>query len=176
MDSRAGLRGPDPRKQPVKYLWFVGDFASFDERLQETSRILARILHDAGVDFGLLFEAERNAGNDVRRVGEEGLYEVLSEHNAEVLREAQFDEIFTTDPHTLNALTQRIPRTGGELPGLALHRATGQVVGGGCDQGQALGPPGHLPRPLLPCPLQRGGGSASTDSAGARLRARRDAP
>ena len=107
---------PDARKQPVKYLWFVGDFASFDERLQENSRILARILHAAGVDFGLLFEAERNAGNDVRRVGEEGLYEVLAEHNAEVLREAQFDEIFTTDPHTLNALRNEYPKLGVSYP------------------------------------------------------------
>jgi Fe-S oxidoreductase len=107
---------PDARKQPVKYLWFVGDFASFDERLQETSRILARILHDAGVDFGLLYEAERNAGNDVRRVGEEGLFEVLAEHNVEVLRGARFEEIFTTDPHTLNALRNEYPALGVSYP------------------------------------------------------------
>jgi len=102
----------DARKQPVKYLWFVGDFASFDERLQGNSRILARILRDAGVDFGLLYEAERNVGNDVRRVGEEGLFEMLAEHNIEALREAQFEEIFTTDPHTLNALRNEYPALG----------------------------------------------------------------
>ena len=107
-----GFEIPDARKQPVKYLWFVGDFASFDERVQESSRILARILRDSGVDFGLLYEAERNAGNDVRRVGEEGLFEMLAEHNIEALREAQFEEIFTTDPHTLNALRNEYPRLG----------------------------------------------------------------
>jgi Fe-S oxidoreductase len=103
---------PDARKQPVKYLWFVGDFASFDERLQENSRVLARILHDAGVDFGLLYESEHNSGNDVRRAGEEGLFEMLAEHNIEALQEAQFEEIFTTDPHTLNALSNEYPRLG----------------------------------------------------------------
>jgi Fe-S oxidoreductase/nitrate reductase gamma subunit len=107
---------PDARKQPVKYLWFVGDFASFDERLQENSRILARILHDAGIDFGLLYEAERNAGNDVRRVGEEGLFEVLAEQNVGALREARFDEIFTTDPHTLNVLRNEYPALGASYP------------------------------------------------------------
>jgi Fe-S oxidoreductase len=106
------FRIPDARKQPVKYLWFVGDFASFDERLQENSRILARILRDAGVDFGLLYEAERNSGNDVRRVGEEGLFEMLAEHNIEALREAQFEEIFTTDSHTFNALRNEYPVLG----------------------------------------------------------------
>jgi Fe-S oxidoreductase len=102
----------DARKQRVKYLWFVGDFASFDERLQDSCRALARILHEAGVDFGLLYEAERNAGNDVRRVGEEGLFEMLAEHNIDALREARFEEIFTTDPHTLNALRNEYPVLG----------------------------------------------------------------
>jgi Fe-S oxidoreductase len=103
---------PDARKQPVKYLWFVGDFASFDERLADSSRALARLLHNAGVDFGLLYEAEHDSGNDVRRVGEEGLFEMLAEHNREALEGAQFEEIFTTDPHTLNALRNEYPVLG----------------------------------------------------------------
>jgi Fe-S oxidoreductase len=103
---------PDARKTPVRYLWFVGDFASFDERLQENSRTLARILRTAGVDFGLLYDAERNAGNDVRRVGEEGLFEMLAEQNIETLRQARFEEIFTTDPHSLNTLRNEYPERG----------------------------------------------------------------
>ena len=102
----------DARKEPVKYLWFVGDFASFDDRLQANSRALARILHDAGVDFGLLYEAERNAGNDVRRVGEEGLFEMLAEQNIQTLSKAHFEEIFTTDPHSLNTLRNEYPERG----------------------------------------------------------------
>ena len=97
---------------PVRYLWFVGDYASFDDRLAESSRVLARILHDAGVDFGLLYEAEHNTGNDVRRVGEEGLFELLAQHNIEALGAAQFEEIFTTDPHSLNALRNEYPALG----------------------------------------------------------------
>ena len=77
---------PDARKEPVEYVWFVGDFASFDERVQLASQSVARILHDAGVSFGLLYEGERNAGNDVRRVGEEGLFELLVEQNMSALR------------------------------------------------------------------------------------------
>lgn len=102
----------DARKEPVMYLWFVGDYASFDDRLQASSRALARILHGAGVDFGLLYEAERNAGNDVRRVGEEGLFEMLAEQNIRTLRAAQFEEIFTTDPHSLNTLRNEYPERG----------------------------------------------------------------
>ena len=95
---------PDARKEPVKYLWFVGDFASFDERSQEASRRIARILHGAAVSFGMLYEAERNAGNDVRRIGEEGLFELLVEQNMEAFAGAEFEAIFTTDPHSHNTL------------------------------------------------------------------------
>ena len=107
---------PDARTEPVDYLWFVGDYASFDERVQRESRRLATILHDAGVSFGLLFEGERSAGNDVRRVGEEGLFEMLVEHNLGVLREAQFQAIFTTDPHSLNTLRNEYPAYGLDKP------------------------------------------------------------
>ena len=48
------------------------------------------IFAQAGLDFGLLYEAERNAGNDVRRVGEEGLFEMLRDKNQQALAKAQF--------------------------------------------------------------------------------------
>jgi Fe-S oxidoreductase len=56
----------------------VGDYASFDPRSQLVTRALATILRESGVDFGIMFDGERNAGNDVRRVGEEGLFEALA--------------------------------------------------------------------------------------------------
>ena len=107
---------PDARKEPVKYLWFVGDFASFDERSQEASRRIARILHGAGVSFGMLYEAERNAGNDVRRIGEEGLFELLVEQNMEAFAGAEFDAIFTTDPHSHNTLKNEYSEFGEMKP------------------------------------------------------------
>ncbi len=94
----------DARKEPVEFLWFVGDYASFDPRLEEIVRTTARVFRQAGVDFGILYEGERNAGNDVRRVGEEGLFEMLREKNLQTLAKAQFKSIVTTDPHTYNTL------------------------------------------------------------------------
>jgi Fe-S oxidoreductase len=95
----------DARKEEVDYLWFVGDYASFDPRGQELTRTVARVLSEAGLDYGILYEAEWNSGNDVRRAGEEGLFEMLAEHNIEAIGKAKFREgIITTDPHTMNAL------------------------------------------------------------------------
>jgi len=96
----------DARSEPVDILWFVGDFASFDPRVQANTRRAAELLHDAGVDFGILYEAEQNSGNDVRRAGEEGLFEMLAKHNIELLSGCTFNRVMTTDPHSLNALRQ----------------------------------------------------------------------
>ena len=102
----------DARKQRVEYLWFVGDFASYDPRVQVLSRQLAQVLHDLGVDFGILHDGERNSGNDVRRVGEEGLFEMLAEENIKALEGSEFESILTTDPHTLNTLRNEYPDLG----------------------------------------------------------------
>ena len=96
----------DARTEPVDILWFVGDFASFDPRVQANTRRVAELLHGAGVDFGILYEAEQNSGNDVRRAGEEGLFEMLARHNIELLSSCTFNRVMTTDPHSLNALRQ----------------------------------------------------------------------
>jgi len=103
----------DARKQPVDVLWFVGDYASFDPRSQRVTRALARVLHEAGVDFGILYDGERNAGNDVRRAGEEGLFEMLAEANVELLGGCDFQRIVTSDPHSLNTLRNEYPEYGG---------------------------------------------------------------
>jgi Fe-S oxidoreductase/nitrate reductase gamma subunit len=94
----------DARKEEVEYLWFVGDYASYDQRAQEVTRTIARVLHSTGVDLGLLFDKEQNAGNDVRRIGEEGLFSMLHEKNAKELAGAKFRKLLTTDPHTYNTL------------------------------------------------------------------------
>jgi Fe-S oxidoreductase/nitrate reductase gamma subunit len=94
----------DARKEPVEYLWFVGDYASFDPRVQEVTRAVARIFDRAGLDFGVLHEGEQNAGNDVRRLGEEGLFDMLREKNLATLASSEFKAIVTTDPHTYHVL------------------------------------------------------------------------
>ena len=112
----------DARKEPVDVLWFVGDYASFDPRSQKVTRAIARLLNRAGVDFGILYDGERNSGNDVRRVGEEGLFEALAEENIKTLSGCEFTRIVTSDPHSLNTLRHEYPELGGDWP-IAHHTA-----------------------------------------------------
>ena len=111
-----GLSFPvkDARKEPVDILWFVGDYASFDPRNQRVSQIFASLLQEAGVNFGILYDGESNAGNDVRRVGEEGLYEVLATANVNALAGASFKSVVTTDPHSFNTIRNEYPDFGGK--------------------------------------------------------------
>ncbi len=97
-------RVKDIRKEPAHMLWYVGDYASYSPTLTEITQATARVFRQAGIDFGLLYDAERNAGNDVRRVGEEGLFELLVTKNKAALEKGRFEEIVTTDPHTYNTL------------------------------------------------------------------------
>src|SRR3984893_5527358 len=106
----------DARKEAVDVLWFVGDYASFDPRNQKVTQTFATLLHEAGIDFGILYEAESNAGNDVRRVGEEGLYELLANANMVAMAGASFKTIVTTDPHSYNTIRNEYPDFGGKYP------------------------------------------------------------
>ena len=102
-------------EQPVENLWFVGDTASFDERVVPNTKMVARVFQCAELDFGILYQQESNAGNDVRRVGEEGLFEQLVEQNLQAFGKAQFQRIVTTDPHSFNTLKNEYPQFGGKF-------------------------------------------------------------
>ena len=94
----------DTRRESVEYLWFVGDYASYSPTLSEITQKTSDVFQKAGLDFGILYDGERNAGNDVRRVGEEGLFEMLIEKNSAAIEKSSFKAIVTTDPHSYNTL------------------------------------------------------------------------
>lgn len=129
-----GLAVPikDIRKEPAEYLWFVGDFASYDPQAREATRAVARLFRRAGVDVGILYDAESTAGNDIRRVGEEGLFEMLAEKNLAAMRKCRFEKIVTTDPHTYNTLKNEYPVLGASWP--VLHYT--EVLDQACQEGR----------------------------------------
>ncbi|WP_336035916.1 (Fe-S)-binding protein [Halobacterium yunchengense] len=127
---------PDAREQSVEYLWYVGDYPSYDDRNQHVARSLARVFEEAGVSYGILYEDEQNDGNDIRRVGEEGLYEMLAEDNIEAFQSCDYEKIVCTDPHSYNTFSNEYEQFGFE-DGDAVYHYT-QVVERLVDEG-ALG-------------------------------------
>ena len=95
----------------VDVLYYVDGYASFDPRSQEIAASIARGLKLAGMDFGILGKLEKDTGHQVRRMGEEGLFQVLMEENTETLSGIDFKWIVTTDPHAYNALKKDYPES-----------------------------------------------------------------
>ena len=85
-------------------LYFADSIISYDERMQAIGRASARILQSMGEDFGILGAAEKDSGHEVRRFGEETLFQALREHNTEAIHETGVQRIVTSDPHAFNAL------------------------------------------------------------------------
>ncbi|MFD1646630.1 heterodisulfide reductase-related iron-sulfur binding cluster [Haloarchaeobius litoreus] len=100
---------PDAREREVEYLWYVGDYPSFDDRNKKVARSLATILDAADVSFGILFDDEKYDGNDIRRVGEEFLYIELAGHHVESFEDCEFEKIVCTDPHSYNTIKNEYP-------------------------------------------------------------------
>lgn len=93
----------------VDVLFFVDSYGSFDPVVQEISSAIAKGLYAAGVDFGILGPMEKDSGHQVRRMGEEGLFQLLVEKNMETLGTIGFSKIVTTDPHAFNTLKNDYP-------------------------------------------------------------------
>ena len=100
---------PDAREEPVEYLWYVGDYPSYDDRNQEVAKSLARIFEAAGVDYGILYEDEVYDGNDVRRMGEELLYVDQAAQLIGAFEDCGFETVVCTDPHSFNTITNEYP-------------------------------------------------------------------
>lgn len=92
------------KKGTVETLYFVDSITSYEDRMQEIARSTSRILQEVGLDFGILGKKEKDCGNDVRRFGEEMLFQDLKDQNREAISSCEAKNIVTSDPHAYNAL------------------------------------------------------------------------
>jgi Fe-S oxidoreductase len=85
-------------------LYFVDSITSYDDRMQRIAQATARILLKGNVDFVVIGRDEKDSGHDVRRFGEEMLFQSLREQNTEAIVASEARNIVVNDPHALNAL------------------------------------------------------------------------
>ncbi|MHA2610754.1 MAG: (Fe-S)-binding protein [bacterium JZ-2024 1] len=104
----------DPR--PTDVLWFVECYTSYHPRGQDNSRAVAKLFHALGVDFAILGNEERCAGECARLVGETGLFDTLRERNMGVFRKYQFRQIVTSGAHAYDAFRYIYPCFGFDYP------------------------------------------------------------
>jgi len=93
----------------VDVLYFVDSYASFDPQIQQVAMAIVKGLTKAEVKFGILGPRESDSAHQVRRLGEEGLFQFLVEENIETFKTCTFKQIVTTDPHAFNTLKNDYP-------------------------------------------------------------------
>ena len=99
----------DVREESVEYLWYVGDYPSYDDRNKQVARSLARIFEHADVSVGILYEDEVYDGNDVRRIGEEFLFVEQAGTLVDSFQQCDYETIVCTDPHSYNTFKNEYP-------------------------------------------------------------------
>jgi Fe-S oxidoreductase len=110
--EKAGI----PGYQGQEYLFYAGCVGSYDEVGVKMARSAGTLLKNAGVSLGALGSRETCDGNEVRILGETGLFAKLAEENIRLFNELGVKKIITLDPHALNTFKKDYPKLGGTYP------------------------------------------------------------
>lgn len=102
--------------EPVDVLWFVECYPSYHPRGQDLCRATAKVLQALGVDFAVLGNEEKCAGECARLLGERGLFDTLMDHNMAVLEKYEFNRIVTSGTHAFDAFKFIYPALGFDYP------------------------------------------------------------
>jgi Fe-S oxidoreductase len=92
----------------ISSLYYVGCTPSYDERVQNVSRSIVKILTFIGKVFGIL-QNEKCSGDPARVMGERPLFEMLAQQNTKMIENAGIKQIITTSPHDLHCFKNEYP-------------------------------------------------------------------
>jgi Fe-S oxidoreductase len=100
LDFKAPLIGETESKRLI----FTCCIQAYDPRCMVIPVNVARILNKAAFEFGVLGVEEACCGNEIRRMGEWGLFEELREENRAAFEKYGVQEIIALSPHCMNTL------------------------------------------------------------------------
>ncbi|MHC4224914.1 MAG: (Fe-S)-binding protein [Planctomycetota bacterium] len=98
--------------RPVDVLWFVECYTSYHPRGQDNSCATAKLLRALGIDFAILGNEEKCAGECARLLGEAGLFDTLMDYSMAVLEKYKFNRIITGGAHAYDAFRYIYPSLG----------------------------------------------------------------
>jgi len=100
----------------AQHLLFLDDAVSFDPRLQRIAQSVVKILSGAGIDFAVLGDKERSAGDEVYQIGEVGFLEELAQSNIEAFKGTGAQDVITISPHSNSVFKDIYPKYGDVPP------------------------------------------------------------
>ncbi|MEM1587260.1 MAG: succinate dehydrogenase iron-sulfur subunit [Candidatus Bathyarchaeia archaeon] len=98
-----------PSTTEADVLCFICCSAAYDTRNMEIAKAMASILNSLNIDYATLGEEEWCCGDHILRMGEKGLYEMLTEHNINVMQKFKANRIITLSPHCYHTLKNEKP-------------------------------------------------------------------
>jgi len=98
-----------------EFLFYVGDAGSYDELGKKMAVSVGSLISEGGLSIGILGSKEKCDGNDVKALGETGLFGKLAEENIRLFKEIGVKKIITLDPHAFNVFTKEYPKLGGKF-------------------------------------------------------------
>ena len=102
--EKLDIEVPHVSETESKRLLFTCCIQAYDPRCMVIPINVAKILNKGGMEFGILGEEEACCGNEIRRIGESGLFEELQEENIATFQEYGVKEIIALSPHCMNTL------------------------------------------------------------------------
>ena len=115
-DWALGLSVKTAKENPDSgILYWAGCEGSFHDRNKEVSKVIIKMIQEAGVSMGILGKEEGCCGDPARRVGNEYLFRELARRNIEILNRYGVKKIVTYCPHCYNTLKNEYPQFGGHF-------------------------------------------------------------
>lgn len=93
----------------MELLYFPGCYLSYDPRLKKVARATAKILQQAGVDFGILGARENCCGESIRKTGDEELFKRLARENIKTFIDCGVKKILLSSPHCYHTFKNEYP-------------------------------------------------------------------
>lgn len=99
--------------EKMEVLYFTCCYLSYDPRLKNVARATVQLLKKAGVDFGILGEAESCCGESIRKTGNEEVFKRLAKENIKKFVDFGVRKIVVSSPHCYYTFKNEYPLLGG---------------------------------------------------------------
>lgn len=122
-----GLGLKDATREPVAVLLYVGGEQAFDRAQWPQLQALVRLLQSAGVDFGIAFDEERDAGALAFDLGFQDDARTLARHQQRLLQQSGARVLLVAGAEDFTAFRSFYPRLGVSLDPVRIVHATAFV-------------------------------------------------
>ena len=168
--------GIRPYEKGDDFLYYVGCVGAYDERSRVNARAVGELFRRAGCSFGILGSEEVCDGNEVKHLGERGLFEYLVQEQSRIFGERGVKKVVTLSPHAFHTMKNDYPGYGVNVQVMHYTRFLRDLIETGkLDVSRGLTARVTFHDPVLSRKMEPGIRGAQTDpDRHSRDRARRD--